>query len=341
MLRDDGHSETAARAVLKRHYGLADAGRATLRIATGGMSRATIWRVAVGSEQWALRRWPAPSDNQAGWDAAAVARIHRVLNHAVDRGIDYVPAPVQADDGATLVELAGAVWELAPWLPGEPSCPDDGRSEGRLAAAATALARFHAATDDLAPPQAVTPCPAIVERAARLRVAQATDWASIARDAIRDREESLRPLLSETAALIPPALARASSAIDSVASLPSPVQPVVRDARREHFLFVDERVTGLIDFGAMRVDSPAVDFARLLGEWASDDPRLWRLGLEHGQLDEPSRRLVGPLDASGVVLAACNWLTWAGQGSEVPGERLRWLAARLRGLAESGSPAPC
>ena len=33
------------------------------------------------------------------------------------------------------------------------------------------------------------------------------------------------------------------------------LQPCLRDARPEHFLFEGDRLTGLVDFGAMGVDS--------------------------------------------------------------------------------------
>ena len=44
------------------------------------------------------------------------------------------------------------------------------------------------------------------------------------------------------------------------------VQPCLRDARPEHFLFEGDRLSGLVDYGAMGVDSVAGDLARL---WAS------------------------------------------------------------------------
>ena len=52
------------------------------------------------------------------------------------------------------------------------------------------------------------------------------------------------------------------------------MQPCLRDARPEHFLFVENVLTGLIDFGAMDFETVAGDLARLLGEWLPDLPEL-------------------------------------------------------------------
>ena len=51
-----------------------------------------------------------------------------------------------------------------------------------------------------------------------------------------------------------------------------PLQPCLRDARPEHFLFEGDRVSGLVNFGAMGVDCVAGDLARLIGEWLDGDP---------------------------------------------------------------------
>ena len=55
------------------------------------------------------------------------------------------------------------------------------------------------------------------------------------------------------------------------AGRPVPLQPCLRDARPEHFLFEGDRVTGLVNFGAMDIDCVAGDLARLMGEWLDGD----------------------------------------------------------------------
>jgi homoserine kinase type II len=79
-------------------------------------------------------------------------------------------------------------------------------------------------------------------------------------------------------------------------------------------LFTGDRVTGLVDFGAMRVESVAGDVARLLGSLAGDNHSLWSIGLEAyasvRPLSDAEQSLVSAFDQSGVVLAALNWIEW-------------------------------
>ena len=69
------------------------------------------------------------------------------------------------------------------------------------------------------------------------------------------------------------------ASLHEAARLSVPIQPCIRDIHREHVLFEDDRVTGIIDFGAMLPDSRAGDVARLLGSLAGDDRQLWEEGL--------------------------------------------------------------
>ena len=81
-----------------------------------------------------------------------------------------------------------------------------------------------------------------------------------------------------------------------VAALPVCVQPVLRDARPEHFLFEDGRLSGLVDFGAMGVDSVAADLARLIGDWFDGDRDLRREALAAYEAVRPLSAERGPFD---------------------------------------------
>ena len=95
----------------------------------------------------------------------------------LEPGRNLVASPVRANDGGTLVLAEGRWWQLEPWMPG---CADfESRpSDSRLAAAATSLARLHAAMASFeatgaeklgfySHPQAIAP--AVAERIERLR----------------------------------------------------------------------------------------------------------------------------------------------------------------------------
>ena len=58
-----------------------------------------------------------------------------------------------------------------------------------------------------------------------------------------------------------------------------PLQPCLCDVWHDHVLFDGDRVTGLVDYGAVKIDHPAVDVARLLGSLVGDDAEGWAAGL--------------------------------------------------------------
>ena len=98
------------------------------------------------------------------------------------------------------------------------------------------------------------------------------------------------------------------------AQLQVTIQPCLRDARPEHFLFEADRLSGLVDFGAMGIDSVAADLARLIGEWLPDDHSLRGLALATYQklrpLDASETALIAALEATADLLIAGHWLSW-------------------------------
>lgn len=109
------------------------------------------------------------------------------------------------------------------------------------------------------------------------------------------------------------------------------------DARPDHFLLRDGRLSGVVDFGAMRVDLAEADVARLAGELAAGDRRLRDLVVDlyaaaAGPID---RQLVAALDQANAVIAADNWRKWlagrdrGGWDQAAVTERLRSIAMRL------------
>ena len=89
--------------------------------------------------------------------------------------------------------------------------------------------------------------------------------------------------------------------------------PVRRMARSRPF--DGDRVTGVIDYGAMKIDHPAVDVARLLGSLVEDDLAGWAMGLaayrEVRPLSADEAELARALDVTGTIAAAAVWLRLA------------------------------
>jgi homoserine kinase type II len=92
------------------------------------------------------------------------------------------------------------------------------------------------------------------------------------------------------------------------------IQPVLRDARPDHFLFADDRLTGLVDFGAMGLESPAADLARLIGEWIGPDLCARSEALDAytavRPLDPSEARLIDVFADSAAWLGPARWVRW-------------------------------
>lgn len=105
------------------------------------------------------------------------------------------------------------------------------------------------------------------------------------------------------------------------------------DARPEHFLIENGELTGLIDFGAMRRDTPWADLARLAGELGPG--RIDQVASLYEEVSgQPvDRAAIAALDLTGAVLSAANWARWLSD----PGRR--WsdperVRQRLRSIAD-------
>ena len=295
---------------------------------TGGLSGATVWRIA---QKYALRHWP-----KALADPSRIERTAQVLRHAHAHGAPFVPQPIspafQASDGDW--------WEATTWCPGTPLLETD-PTPRRIQAATETLAKFHHAVSEFSAGKG--PSPAIQQRIEALescvdrtpsQQAIPDEWCAVAQRLAR-----CLPILEKIAQ---PLVRRYAEVI-------LPLQPVQIDSRPEHFLFVtdgdaggDDTVTGLIDFGAMRVDTRAVDVARLTGELAQgeDDRRDNFVQQYNACTREPvDVKLVKALDVSGAVLAAANWLNWLADGKVAHRDpatirqRLENLAKRAERLA--------
>ena len=302
----------------------------------GGLSGARLWRVEMRDTSFVLRQWPAehPTPERLRF-------IHAVLAHAFYRGCTRLSVPVAARDGETFVVRQGRLWELAPWLPGEASfeCEPAG---GKLANAMHLLAQFHLACGDFDPHSGSSP--GLVERTRRLAELDARLLASLFRAVESSPVNStIDELARKLLATLPHAAARPLLA--PAASLQFPLQPCLRDIWHGNLLFVGDEVTGVVDFGAMQVDSPALDVARLLGSMASDDAEKWRSGLAAYEARRPlsadEHAAIPAADASGTVLGCVNWLRWLyverRQFSDLAAVEMRMksLAMRLRHLARA------
>ncbi|HEX7446235.1 MAG TPA: phosphotransferase [Pirellulales bacterium] len=275
---------------------------------SGGFSGARLWRLHTPRGSLCLRRWPA------GQSRSQLEFIQAVLWHVVQEGFSLAPLPLETRRHAGYVEEAGHLWEVTPWMPGEASyrvAP----SPARLRAAMHALAGFHLAAASFPHAEhSPAPPPGITQRLARLRAWSAEkrarllavisrgDWPEVA-----DRAVRVLPLFDRAAEPVEKTLA-------SAITLAAPLQPCIRDIWHDHVLYVGQRVSGLIDFGALRIESVAADVARLAGSLCGDDGQAWLTALqsyeEMRRLSDEEALLVTAYDRANVLLSGMNWLDW-------------------------------
>lgn len=286
----------------------------------GGFSGAALWRVVTPAGTFALRRWPSgnPTPEQ-------LAEMHRVLERVVMAGINFVPVPVKTASGASFVVFEDRLWQLEPWLPGRADFWQRPTSD-RLREAMQGLARFHL-TAALAGGVGGFGVSEVLERR-RLEL-----------------KHLLGPWLDQV--LVPSVPAGHWPELDALAveflsrlrrirhwivrlldvKLPKvPLQPVIRDVWHDHVLFEGDRLSAIVDFGCLGIDSVAVDVARLAGSLIGEDRRRWHEAIEY-------YTAVRPLASNE------KWLAVWARITETAGGGLVWLKRHyVRGITWDRRP---
>lgn len=270
----------------------------------GGFSGSQFWQVETIEETYCLRRWPKvhPTAQHLDW-------IHRVLAHCVANGLPVVDAPLPTTDGKTFVKSDGYLWQLSHWLPGRASYCEQPNDE-KLVNAISTLAHFHLAAAqvnlDFRPSQNV---------AARLKmlsqVKTVMGQVLVAPATSRPLLNDFRTLLSANAE---PLAQQLFNQLRPFETTILPIQPVIRDVWHDHIFFIGNEVSGIVDFGAMEMDTVGLDISRLLGSLVGDNRPKWQRALSAYSgiraLTDAERNLIGVLDQSGVLLGCANWLKW-------------------------------
>jgi homoserine kinase type II len=240
--------------------------------------------------------------------------------------LPYVPAILRTLDGPSFVAESNRLWDATHWMPGSPRKQPDARE---VEMAAAAIAELHGAwrTESV-----IAPCPGVLNRLRLMR-----EWLSWPSEMVPSTHSGtgladvLRRVEVVLARAVPPAL----RALEPWEHVPVSCQPCLRDLRGDHVLFTEDRVTGIIDFGAMAVDHPAVDLARLLGDYAEVRDDFFALGLnayrEAGGELETTQEFLAELARTGALGSAINWLRRL-KGNEVANLDAGAVEARLSRL---------
>lgn len=322
------HSSLDLQAVLG-HFGVASTATVELLRHHSGFSGAQVYRIEDRSKSLRLKAWPQQnfSEKQLRW-------MHQLMRRARVHDHDWVPEVLETRDRTTLVKQSGWFWDLTDWMAGTPEThlPP---SPARLQNALQTLGQIHEAWAEFKVEQG--PCPSLGRRQSAL-----ADWLALAQsgwklNADRISEPRLRFLLVRAQDLVDRHLAAVPEALALWMNRLMPRQPCIGDIWHDHVLFEEDRVSGIIDFGGVRIDHVAADIGRLLGSMVGDDDQGWALGLTAYRRARPLSRdeesLARLLDRTGAVIGLTNWLRWLGRGEKHFNDNDR-AVERLRSLVE-------
>ncbi|QGJ70105.1 APH domain-containing protein [Planctomycetales bacterium 10988] len=276
----------------------------------GGFSGAALWRISVQENRFCLRRWPKenPTYERLLW-------IHGVIQITSVEFPNRLAVPHLTSDGESFLRFDGSYWELTPWLPGEANFFQH-PSEAKLASAMTGLAQFHLASAKILPSSTSRVPKNVASRCGLMRW-----WLDGGLDRL---SESLSSLSSRA---WPEGKHHAELRLKKVRSLllqqlnkseslrqPVPILPCFRDLWHDHLLFEGDQLSGIVDYGAMDVESVASDLSRLLGSLLEDDYSRWREALACYESTRPlngaERRLLCFYDETSVLMSGLQWLQW-------------------------------
>ncbi|HMP79390.1 MAG TPA: phosphotransferase, partial [Pirellulaceae bacterium] len=214
--------------------------------------------------------------------------------------------------GNSTVATADGNWELTRWMPGAADF-NQRPSTARLHDMMRQVAHFHNLTAEYSRHWA--PSPGIAERLRELNiVAMLVPKMQLVVPPPSLAHPDLGSWFQRALGRLPTFIDRLIFTAPTDASADFCLQPVVRDLWHDHVLFDGESVSGLIDFHAMRVDTPLLDVARLVGSLKMDGEPPWNAAL---QVYSRFRELPNHADvwgrwlhACGVALAIVNWIKW-------------------------------
>jgi hypothetical protein len=300
----------------------------------GGFSGACIFRVEdLSGAVYALRRTPAA-------DAMPVERYCQLVALLRDvslSGCGFIPVSLQhqqsslgiletahtprfanVDHSQTRVQTREFVWQMEPWMSGEPAQAPP--TSLQVESALEALALFHKAAVGSVQARVNNQTlrvtrehsPGILRRLSIASELSSGLLARFVKAAASEPDPEFRSCAKRLCAALEFWLPWLTKQLTEVAGVSFQLQPVIRDLWKPHVLFTEERVTGIIDLNAMATDHVGLDVTRLFRSWYGADVDRVREAINlfsvRQSLDASERRLLTAYDASTVLLSPVTWL---------------------------------
>jgi Phosphotransferase enzyme family len=277
---------------------------------SGGFSGARLWRIESGGSSYVLRQWP---ESASGY-FSRLRWSHDVLREAYKNGCQFVPVPITASSGESLILRDRSLWQLEPWMPGTADF-EKSPTPVRLGNILRALATFHHAVRKI---ESHVGIPASIGS----RIDRMAHWCLHGRftnafDELQRHVANHRSLANIGESICQRFRYSAISVQKRLADFRNssvPIQPVIGDVWHDHVLLTGDEVTGIVDYGAVKMDSVALDLGRLVGSLVGNDPAGWNASIAAYRticpLSEDEVLISKTLDQSGLALAGLNWLHW-------------------------------
>lgn len=285
-----------------------------------GLSSSQVWQVQLPNTTLCLKAWPTTAIT-----SQRLTELHQ-FQCELSASLFFIAKIERTMEGATFLKTQDHLWELSSWLPGAPVSALTVTLElGQ--AAIKAVARMHATSHSWKCQYgSSTSVAQRIEILQRYQVRTTELKLSVER-----ADEPLRTLASHTLKHFHSLSSRVEAELNRL-TIPTELFWVIRDLHIEHVLFENGKVTGIIDFGAARMDEPLVDLVRLLGSfWPMDrrkrhemlfaylslmnevdskkDSGLLLFGKQQQhQLSQLERYKL--LDEASTLLSAMQWLQW-------------------------------
>ncbi len=273
-----------------------------------GLSRARVIRCRTPGGPVCLRGWPI------GMPRQRLDFIFGAIQVARRQGIDVVPAYINPTAAGRWIEAGGRFWELTEWMRGAADYPCNPAPE-RLTAALAEIGSLHRVWKSWQ--GATEPSPGVARRSRILHQLLSVDllarWVSPAAALVRrGAAADLQHLADRTARAVRAMGPRLDDALASLLAYPVLTHPVLRDVHADHILWEGNRVSGIVDFGALAVDEPAVDLIRLLAS-CQPERRGWQAPItayERASGTVVDLRRLSVLDHASCLLSAAQWAEW-------------------------------
>ncbi|MCC9609098.1 phosphotransferase [Blastopirellula sp. JC732] len=271
----------------------------------GGLSGGAIWRVETDGQRYALRLWPSETT------ASRLSFVHSLQRQWREANLKFIPYLFATKEGGSFTDNSFGYWELAEWMPGSSLDPSS-ISPPQLDGVAAALAAIHHAA--ARPDASSEPSPGLRQRLSMLERWQTTDLAQVQDEIERLNWPDFAARGSATLQMFPYLAPTIRDELRSMLQTPLPLHACLRDIHRDHIFLTGALVTGVIDFGAVRMESCAGDLARLCGSLFEDDRNRWDDFLtryeRHRPLSAAERRAIFVFDRSSVLLTGLQWIEW-------------------------------